>query len=66
MTTTINILYRLFEFLKERHINLSPDELKSIQKAMDMYKKGPPNTYQSKLLYELRERALNEGYRLYS
>ncbi len=55
---------RLLVFLNERHINITPDEMKAIKKAIDMYTKGPPNTYQSKLLYELRERALNEGYKL--
>ena len=55
---------RLLKFLNERHININNDEVKAIQKAINMYTKGPPNTYQSKLLYELRERALNEGFKL--
>ena len=56
---------RLMQFLIERHISITPDEKKAFDKAINMYTKTPPNTYQSKLLYELRERALDEGFKLH-
>ena len=55
---------RLQVFLVERRIKVSPDESKALQKAIDMYRKGPPTSYQAKLVYDLRERALGEGYKL--